>query len=122
HEYEGAGCFLFSMSCEPERTQENMIAARRILNEVLRSPITADELEQARNKRSTRGVTAGEIPYNRLYEVGFNWLFRKEYQTVQEDVDRLDAVTLDDLHAVAEAFPLAAANGVALGPLEKLDW
>ncbi|MGL4464294.1 MAG: M16 family metallopeptidase, partial [Planctomycetia bacterium] len=44
HEYEGAGCFLFSMSCEPERTQENMIAARRILNEVLRSPITADEL------------------------------------------------------------------------------
>src|SRR5207253_5171840 len=41
HDYEGAGSFYTSFSCEPERTQENLDVARNVLGEVLRQGISA---------------------------------------------------------------------------------
>ena len=56
----------------------------------------------------------------RLWTVGANWTQRHEYRSVQDDLDAVEAVTLDELHAVLAKYPLSNSTTVAIGPLEEV--
>jgi predicted Zn-dependent peptidase len=53
-----------------------------------------------------------------LFNVGGNWLQRREYRTVADDLEALERVTVDDIHAVLEMYPLSACSTIAVGPVE----
>ena len=61
-----------------------------------------------------------ERPRNRLFNVGGNWMQRREYRSVADDLATIDAVTLDDIHAVLAKYPLSKASTVTVGPLAEL--
>jgi predicted Zn-dependent peptidase len=84
--------------------------------------MTREELQQAKNKVKARVVLGSERPQNRLFNVGGNWLQRREYRTVADDLKSLDDVTLDDLQAVLRKFPLTRYTTITVGPRKDVRW
>ncbi len=120
YEYLGAGMFYTWLSCEPDLVEDNLARIRDILGEVERSGVAEEELRQAKNKVKARVVLGSERPQNRLFNVGGNWLQRREYRTVADDIQSLDAVTTDQIHAVLKKYPLLAASTITVGPRESV--
>lgn len=120
YEFVGAGAFLTYMSCDPENAAENL----RVLNDVYRRAqadgFTAAELSQAKSKIQSRIVLGSERPRGRLFSVGTNWSHRGAYRSVKDDLDSIDAVTLDSVAAVLAKYPLTRCTSVAVGPLAQL--
>lgn len=116
YEYLGAGMFYTWLSCEPDLVEDNLARIRDILGEVEQSGVTEEELRQAKNKVKARVVLGSERPQNRLFNVGGNWLQRREYRTVADDIRSLDAVTIDQIRTVLKKFPLTVASTVTVGP------
>jgi predicted Zn-dependent peptidase len=77
-------------------------------------------LEQAKSKIESRVVLGSERPRGRLFTVGANWIQRREYRAVKDDLEAVEAVTLDDLHQVLASFPLSRSSTVAIGPMESV--
>jgi len=48
----------------------------------------------------------GELPAGRMTRLGRLWLARAAYRSLEEELARINAVTLQDLRGVASAFPL----------------
>lgn len=120
YEYLGAGMFYSWLACEPESVEENLQRLKKILVEVERSGVTEDELRQAKNKVRARVVLSSERPQSRLFNVGGNWLQRREYRTVADDLKSLGAVTVAEITQVMKKYPLTAASTIAVGPQEKV--
>jgi len=117
HEFEGCGAYLTFLAGEPNETAGNLVRIRDVFSAINREGITADELELAKNKVATRLVLRGERPMGRLALLGNDWLIRREYRSVADDLARLRAVTLNDLRELLDRFPLVATTTVGVGPL-----
>ena len=120
YEYQGMGMFYTWMCGEPEDTEANLERLQAIYLQAERDGITEDELEQAKNKVKARVVLGNERPRSRLFNVGGNWLQRREYRSVTDDLQDVNAVTLDDLMAVLAKYPLSQHSTAAVGPLESI--
>lgn len=120
HEYDGAGAFLTMVSCDPETAAENLDTVRRILREVRRGGVTAEELQQAKSKIGSRVVRGNERPAGRMQAIGATWTYLGEYRTVDDELKAFDAVTLESIREVLERFPIDEATTLALGPLKGL--
>jgi predicted Zn-dependent peptidase len=107
------------MSCAPEDAADNFLRLGGVYREAEAKGCTAEELRQAKSKLKARVVLGGERPRNRLFNVGGNWLQRREYRSVATDLATVDAVSLDDVHAVLAKYPLSRATTVTVGPLAE---
>ncbi|MDX1966403.1 MAG: pitrilysin family protein [Planctomycetaceae bacterium] len=116
-DFEGAGAFLTYLSGEPDETAANLARIQAICEAVNREGVTADELELAKNKVSTRIVLRGERPMGRLSSLGHDWLIRREYRSVEDDLHVLNALTLADMRRLLDRFPLVGTTTVGVGPL-----
>jgi predicted Zn-dependent peptidase len=119
HEYEGAGSFYTSFSCEPEQVEENLAIIREVLAEVQHEGITEAELQQAKNKIGSRVVRGNERPMQRMQALGNAWTYLHQYRTVDDEMHAFDAVTLGTIREVLDRYPLDRITTLALGPLEK---
>ncbi len=63
-----------------------------------------------------RVVLSSERPQSRLFNVGGNWLQRREYRTVADDLKSLDDVTVAAVRAVLTKYPLSTASTITVGP------
>lgn len=120
YEFEGAGTYLTFLNGAPEATRENLDLIARLYDDINRHGVTADELEQAKNKIATRIVLRGERPMGRLSSLGGNWLVRREYRSVDDDLATVRSVSVDDIRQLLKEFPLVQTTTVGVGPLEKL--
>jgi predicted Zn-dependent peptidase len=121
HDYEGAGSFYLSFSCEPGQTQENLGIVRELLTEVQRSGITNKELAQAKSKIGSRVVRGSERPMGRMQAIGMAWTYLRQYRTVDDELKAFDAVNLETISEVLQRYSLDKATTLALGPLETLS-
>jgi predicted Zn-dependent peptidase len=55
-----------------------------------------------------------------MFAVGNAWIQRRQYKTVREAVAAYRAVTLADIRAVLDQYPLTNPATVAVGPLTDL--
>jgi predicted Zn-dependent peptidase len=121
YEYQGLGMFYTWLSCEPEATDDNLARLTAIYQAVEAEGVTEVELRQAKNKVKARVVLSSERPRSRLFNVGGNWLQRREYRTIADDLEALERVSVDDIHAVLNKYPLTACSTITVGPLEKVS-
>lgn len=121
YEYQGAGMMFTWVSCLPEDAVDNYARIRELLAAVERDGFRPEELRQAQNKVKSRVVLGSEKPRNRLFNVGGNWMQRREYRSVAADLAAVDALTLADIHAVLAKYPLTRATTVTIGPLTSFD-
>ncbi len=116
-EYDTAGVFMTYLCCDPERGGENLQRVLDLYRRAESEGVTAAELQQARNKVISRVVLAGERPRGRLFAVGSDWIQRRQYRSIRDDLDAFAAITVDDLAAVLAKHPLSLATTVTIGPL-----
>lgn len=120
-EFEGAAMFLTTMSCAPESAAENLARIGRLFRKAASDGITPGELAQAKNKVRSRLVLGSELPRNRIFGLGLEWSVRQRYMSLEEELDALESIQLDHLHAVLAEFPPAESLVMTVGPLETME-
>lgn len=115
-DYNNAGVFYTFLSCEPAGAQANLERIAEVYRRIEAEGPTGDELEQARNKVLARNVLRGERPMGRLMSLGLYWTYRREYVSVDRDIERFAAVSLDDLRRVLKHYPFLPPTVVSVGP------
>ena len=113
---DGAGTFYAYASCDPVHAREVMQVLRATLDDVQHDLPSEDELARARRKLAS-GLTIGaETPMGRLTSVGFDWIYRRKIEPLDEVVDRYLGVTSGDIAAVLAQRPFDLLTLAALGP------
>jgi predicted Zn-dependent peptidase len=119
-EYEGTGAFYASVTGDPERAAANVTLVRKILADVQKNGLTAEELQTAKSKIGSRVVRAGERPMGRFQAIGMTWTYLRQYRSIDDDLKAFDAVTLDSIREVLDKYPIDRLTTLALGPLKEL--
>ena len=112
---DGVGEFYIYASCSPDAAAE---VEQTVLKEVasFADTVTADDVERVRSKIATAVTLAGERPAGRMRRLGHLWTYTGGYRTLDEELERINAVTLDDLKRVAGEWPLMPVVTGRLSP------
>jgi len=113
--HDGGGNFFAFASCSPDRAAEVEGIIDRELATLIEH-ISEDDLERMRNKAATGVTLAGERPGGRMQRLGRMWTTLGERITLEEELRRIESVTLDDLRRVHEAFPFRPRTVGILSP------
>jgi predicted Zn-dependent peptidase len=120
-DYNQAGAFFTFLSCEPATAQENLGRIAEVYQTIQAEGPTADELSQAKNKVLARSVLRSERPMGRLASLGFHWMYRRAYLTVDDELEAFSRVTLDDLRRILDRWPLWPMTIVSVGPTTEIQ-
>ncbi|TKG62596.1 M16 family metallopeptidase [Prauserella endophytica] len=123
--YADTGHLAVYAGCQPERLGEVTAVTRQVLAEVAEDGLT--EAEVARAKGQLRGglVLGMEDTASRMTRLGKNELNYGHYLSVTDTVARIDAVTAEDVAALARALLRRPGGGpttaVVVGPYAHDD-
>jgi len=109
------GAFMAYASCDPQRAGQ----VEQILLETLdacASGIDAGEVERAKNKLATQATLKGEQPLGRMMNLGGQWTYLRQYVPLEQELERLMAVTVEQVHGLLTEMPLTPRTIVRLGP------
>jgi predicted Zn-dependent peptidase len=113
---DGAGAFMTFLSCDPEKTKDILAITREELERFQKDGPSEAELLAAKNKTATGQTLKGELPIGRLSDVGFDWMYRRQYQPLGEVIDELFAVPGEQVLELARRMDLTQTTLVTLGP------
>lgn len=111
----GAGWTVGYASTTPARAEETLNVMQAEFSR-LAEGVTAEELQRARQGLLTRLVMQGEASGARTSMLAGDWLLRGRVETVRDKLDRLRAVTLEQLNEWLAANPYGDPVTVTLGP------
>ena len=117
---DGTGGFMTFISTDPKRGAEALDIALGEFAGIMKDGFSDFELQAAKNKIASAATLKGEAPMGRLTAVGFDWVYRKEYMPLAQQIEKLFAVTADDVISVAREFDLTKVTVLALGPMEQI--
>lgn len=103
--HHGVGDYFVYASGEPDRLDAILTIIDDEIEKLIDS-ITEPDLQRIRARMATAATLGGERPNDRMQRVGRQWLAHKSYRSLEDELERIRAITIDDLKAVAEAFPL----------------
>ncbi len=118
--YDGrdrVGEYYVYASCPPDRAAQ----VEEIISDQIARCLeltTEDDLVRLRSKTATGVTLAGERPAGRMKRLGRVWTYLQRYSTLEEELARIQAVTLDDVRAVYEAFPFKPRTVGHLRPVK----
>jgi len=120
-EYQGSGLMITYMSCEPNCAADNLQAILNVYRLAETKGLTEEELVQAKNKIRSRIVLSSERPRGRLFALGSQWVYRREYRSVDEELDAIADISLMQIHDVLKKYPLSKCATLTIGPLDKMS-
>lgn len=103
--HDGVGHYFIFASADPTRI-DDVWAQTQAQIERLVDSITPDDLERLRNKAATALTVGGERPSDRMQRLGRLWTTTAQYRPLEHELEMITKVTLDDLRAVAAAYPI----------------
>lgn len=113
---DGVGAFYTYIRASSENGDKALAIVADIFKTIKNNKITAEELQKAKNKVLSGITINNEIPMGRLLELGVNWVYLGKYRPVEEEIALINKVTTDDLHQIAQEFPLEHFTQFSLGP------
>lgn len=113
---DGTGAMCSYVCCDPQNAVQVEAILNSIFESLAKNGIEEGELTAARNKVLSSIVLKSEQPMGRLVSLGFNWVYRKEYITVTQDIERIRAVTVEDIRNLIAEFDLRSHTLYSLGP------
>jgi predicted Zn-dependent peptidase len=112
------GMFGVYAGCQPARAHEVLDICREQLAAVADAGITAEELVRGKGQLAGSLVLGLEDTGSRMSRLGKSELVYGELLTVDEVLARIDAVTLDDVRAVATEVLSAKPTLAVIGPFD----
>jgi len=102
--HDHAGDFFLYASSTPDRLDE---IAARIDAEIkaLANEVTEADLEKLRNRLATRITLAGEKPSGRMQRLGRTWTYLEHHIPLDQELERIRAVTAEDVKELLADFP-----------------
>ncbi len=113
--FDRAGAYLGFASCAPDKADEVEQAYLDVIDRA-GEDLDDEEVERSRNKIALGLTLQDERPMGRMVALGRTWLYLGEYRPLSEEMDRLMAVTPDDLRDLLEAYPFQPRTTVRLRP------
>ncbi len=102
---DGDGAFYVFAAGEPARADEiRGVLGREI--DGLAASVTGDDLAKLRAKLATSVTIGAERPADGMQRIGRLWTYLGRYATLDEELERINKVTVEDLRALAAEFPL----------------
>jgi predicted Zn-dependent peptidase len=119
---DGTGILYVAASLQPAKTRQALEAIGRTVYDVQHGPIREEELRRAKTKLLSRLVMSGESTNSRMLNLCGSWLSIGRLETLEEEAQQVDAVTLETLYRLRERVPLDASQvTVTLGPIAERD-
>jgi predicted Zn-dependent peptidase len=119
HALDGEGILMTYLSTAPEQASRAAEIVREEYRTFIEQGPTPQELEAAKNKIASSLTIRGEMPMGRLSAVGQEWVYRREYVPLRDQVEAIFAVTDRQVRRLAEGCRLPDATALALGPQEN---
>jgi predicted Zn-dependent peptidase len=119
-DYNQAGAFFTFLSCEPDAAQANLGRIIELYKTAIAQGPTEQELTQAKNKVLARTVLRSERPMGRLASLGFHWMYRRAYITVEQELEAFNRVRLEDMRRLLHEWPLWPLSVASVGPSSEL--
>jgi predicted Zn-dependent peptidase len=116
--HDGCGSFYLSLTTDPTRTQKALDIAMAELAKV-KTDLNDDEIERAKNKIASSLVLSGEVPLGRMRAIGGQWIYNKEYRSLEQDMATLMGVNRASLQQLVKDYPFDPMTIVSLGPAEN---
>ncbi|MBN2592696.1 MAG: insulinase family protein [Sedimentisphaerales bacterium] len=116
---DGTGAFCSYIRCSSENVTKVLDIVKGIFDDLVKDGVAEDELTKAKNKILSALVIKNELPMGRLVDLGFNWTYLQRYQTIEDDVNAIKAVTVDDVHSLIKQFRPGDFTQLSLGPALK---
>lgn len=113
--HEGCGVFMVYASGEPDRLE----TIRGVIEDEARGladSMTETDLERIRNRIATMATLGGERPGDRMQRIGRHWAALGEHRTLEEELERINSVTLDHLRELLGEFSPTPRLIGTLGP------
>jgi predicted Zn-dependent peptidase len=113
--HDACGSFYIALTCDPARASKSLDIALAELEKV-KTDLKDDEVERAKNKIASSIVLSGEVPIGRMRSIGSQWIYNREYRSLEDDMATLMKVTPDSLRKLMRDFPFDPMTIVSLGP------
>ena len=115
---DGAGVYYSYICCDPVNTEKVLELLNSIYLDIKNNGVSQNELQTARNKVLSAMTLKCEQPMGRLVNLGFNWVYNTEYQSMSQEVEQVKSVSLEDISRLIEEFALDKYTLFSLGPKE----
>lgn len=109
------GCYLAYASCDPDRKEQVREILLKTLDQSIES-ITAQDVQRTKNKLATQATLHGESSAGRMRALGSQWLNLGKYTSLAEEVEKMMAVSLDDIQKHLQNKPFSQRCVIELGP------
>ena len=118
-QYADTGLFAVYAGCVPRKVDDVLAICRDEIAKVADAGITADELERGKGQLRGSMVLGLEDTGSRMSRIGKAELVYGEQLSVDQVLARIDAVTLDDVSAVAADVLTATPTLAVVGPFDE---
>jgi predicted Zn-dependent peptidase len=121
-QYADTGTFGVYAGCQPAKADEVLAICRDEIAKAAAGGITAAELARGQGQLRGSMVLGLEDTGSRMSRIGKSELVYPELLSVDQILARIEAVTLDDVHAVAAAILDQPMTLTAIGPFEDHEF
>jgi len=118
-QYSDAGLFGIYAGCLPKKVDDVLDLCRAELQRVCNRGITKEELTRGKGQLRGSLVLGMEDTGSRMNRIGKSELVYGEMLSVDEILQRVDAVTLDDIREVAADLLTVPPTLAVIGPFEQ---
>jgi len=116
---DGTGAFCTYLRCGRDNVGQVLDVVDGILQDIAKQGVTSEELRKAKNKVLSALVIKNEVPMGRLVDLGFNWLYLRDYRSVRADVEAIKAVTVEDIGSLIADCKPGKFTQFSMGPVGK---
>ena len=118
--YADAGMFGISVGCLPGKVTQVLDVVRDELRKFAEDGLTAEELERGKGQLRGGLVLSLEDSGSRMSRIAKAELLYDELPSLDEVIDRIDAVTLDDVQVLAKELFSQPETLAVVGPFDHL--
>ncbi len=115
---DGSGDFFIYASGDPDKVDAIWDTIAKEIDG-LGDSLKESDLEKLRSKMVTASTLGSERPNDRMQRLGRLWTMTGQYLPLEDELAQIDAVTVDDLRAVCNDYPLDACTLGKMLPAES---
>jgi predicted Zn-dependent peptidase len=113
---DGIGIFYSLIRTGSENADKVLNIVENIFASLGKNGVTEQELQKAKNKLLSNIAIKNEVPFGRLVELGFNWVYLNEYRPIDDEIRQIKKITTADLHSLIMEYPLDCFTRFSLTP------